>query len=377
MIVVMDADIIVIGLGAAGSYAAWNLACNGVDVLGLEAESLVHDDGAYAGESRLFRAAYHEGAHYVPLLLASRRAWLELADESPAPIFHDTGVLSIGSPADPRIEEVRRSLAEADIPHAVLSTPELAERYPQHQRLTDEIAVLDELGGALRPESAVTEIQRRARAAGAELRGHSPVLALEEAPDGVRVVTATGTLTAKQAIVTAGIWTPRLLPALAPHLTIKPISLTWFAPERPADFSPEVFPAFIRDRGPVHIFGVPTLDGSLVKAGYDAKLGDIAAPEDLGRRLPLAERDRIAHDVHELLPGLPESIARHSVHADIYTADKTPVIGRVSEHVTVGTGYSGHGFKFTPVFGDVLADTALGRTPEFDVSLFAPTRFRA
>lgn len=373
----MDADIIVIGLGAAGSYAAGNLARAGADVLGLEAESLVHDDGGYAGESRLFRAAYHEGAHYVPLLLASRRAWLDLAEESAAPILHTTGVLSIGSPSDPRIEEVRRSLMAADIPHTVFSTSELASRYPQHQQLTDEIAVLDELGGALRPESAVTEIQRRARVAGARLRGHTPVLALEENSDGVRVITAEGTLTAAQVIVSAGIWTTTLLPVLAPHLTIKPISLTWFAPENPTDFAAEMFPAFIRDRGDVHIFGVPTLDGSLVKAGYDAKLGDIATPEELERRLPLAERDRISHDVHQLLPGLPDAIARHSVHADVYTADKTPLIGRVSERITVGTGYSGHGFKFTPVFGDALADIARDRTPEFDMSAFSPARFRS
>ncbi|GAB3300375.1 N-methyl-L-tryptophan oxidase [Pseudoclavibacter terrae] len=373
----MDADVIVIGLGAAGSYASWNLACNGASVLGLEAQSLIHDDGAYAGESRLFRAAYHEGAHYVPLLLASRRAWLELADESLAPIFHPTGVLSIGSPADPRMEQVRRSLAAADIPHTTFTTAELAARYPQHQGLSDEIAVLDELGGALRPESAVTEIQRRATAAGAELRGNSPVLSIEETGDAVRVVTPEGTLTAKQVIVSAGIWTPMLLPTLDRHLTIKPIALTWFAPQNPSDFDPAVFPAFIRDHGAVHIFGVPTLDGSLVKAGYDAKWGDIDAPEHLERRLSAAERAKISRDIHTLIPGLPDGIAKHSVHADIFTADKTPVIGRISDRVTVGTGYSGHGFKFTPAFGDLLADIALGRTPEFDISRLSPHRFAA
>ncbi|PPF82592.1 N-methyl-L-tryptophan oxidase [Pseudoclavibacter sp. RFBJ3] len=373
----MDADVVVIGLGAAGSYAAWNLACNGASVLGLEAQTLVHDDGAYSGESRLFRAAYHEGSHYVPLLLAARHAWLELAEESRAPIFQSTGVLSIGSPDDPRLEQVRRSLAHADIPHAALSTAELRSRYPQHEQLTDEIAVLDELGGALRPESAVTEIQRRASAAGAELRGSTAVLSIEETAGAVHVTTADGTLSAKQVIVSAGIWTPQLLPELAPHLTIKPIALTWFAPENPHDFAPKVFPAFIRDHGNVHIFGVPTLDGSLVKAGYDAKWGDIDAPEQLERRLSVAERAKISHDIHARIPGLPDAIAKHSVHADLFTFDKTPIIGRISERITVGTGYSGHGFKFTPVFGDILADTALGRTPEFDISPFAPQRFSA
>jgi sarcosine oxidase len=370
----MDADVIVVGLGAAGSYAAWKVAEEGRSVIGLEARGLLHDDGAYAGESRLFRAAYHEGAEYVPLLLASREAWLQLQTEGERTLFHPTGVLSIGSPDAPQLEQVRLSLATAGIDHEALATHELRARYPQHGDITDEIGVLDLLGGVLRPEAAVAEIQRRAGLAGAELRGATPALRVEETPEGVHVETEQGILTAGRVIVSAGVWTPSLLPALAPHLTIKPLALTWFCPANPAEFAPDVFPAFIRDQGAVHLFGVPTLDGSLVKAGYDARWGDLARPDDLERHLDPAGLARVATDVHRLLPALPEAISRESVHADVYTADGRAILGPVGARTVVGTGYSGHGFKLTPAFGQALADFALDRAPRFDLSRFSPER---
>ena len=371
----MDADIIVIGLGAAGSYAAWEIAAAGATVIGLESRSLLHDDGAYAGESRLFRAAYHEGSDYVPLLLGSRDAWLRLDEAGSRTVFHPCGVLSLGAPDAPQMQQVRLSLETAGIAHENLGPQQIAERYPQHGRITDEIGVLDRLGGVLRPEAAVAEIQRRATAAGADLRDHQTVTHLEDAADGVLVRTAEGVLRARHVIVSAGIHTPALLPELAAHTVIRPIALTWFAPDDPRPYAPERFPAFIRDLGDVHLFGVPTLDGSLVKAGYDARFGEIRSPEELHRRLDLATRDTIAADVHDLLPGLPPAVARHSVHADLYTPDKRAVLGRIREHVTVGTGFSGHGFKLSPAFGTALADDALQRPSRLDLARFRPSRF--
>jgi sarcosine oxidase len=370
----MDADVIVIGLGAAGSWAAWDAAASGADVIGVEASSLLHDDGAYAGESRLFRAAYHEGADYVPLLLASREAWVRLDAEGDRTVLHPCGVLSIGAPSAPQLEQVRRSLASSGIPHELLGPDELRSRYPQHGDIVDEIGVLDLLGGALRPEAAVAEIQRRARGAGADLRGRTPVERIEETNRGVRVMTPSGVVTARRVIVSAGVWSPMLLPQLAGQTVVKPLALTWFAPDDPAAFAPEVFPGFIRDRGDVHVFGVPSLDGSLVKAGYDARLGDVAGPDALERRLSLADRERIARDVHRLLPALPAAVSRHSVHADLFTRDKRALIGAVSDRIVVGTAFSGHGFKLTPAFGEALADLALARPPRHDVTRFAPQR---
>lgn len=372
----MHQDVIVIGVGAAGAQTAWRLAEQGAAVVGLEGRELLHTRGSYAGESRLFRAAYHEGAEYVPLLMESRRQWQELHEMAARQVFLETGVLSIGAASAPQMAQVQESLQHADLEHEVLSTGELTSRFPQHSRITDEIGVLDRLGGVLRPESAVAEIQRQAMISGADLRDRSPVVSLHEAPDHIAVHLRDGEqLTAERVVVTAGVHTPALIPDLAPHLAIRPISLTWFCPENPAGFTPEAFPAFIRDLDDVHLFGVPSLDGTLVKAGYDAKFGTIGSPEDLPLALDESQRGRIATDVHRLVSGLPPYLARESMHMDIYTQDKRPVLGPVSDRVVVGTGYSGHGFKLSPAFGNALADFAVGRTPRHDLSAFSPQRF--
>lgn len=372
----MHEEVIVVGLGAVGSYATLKLAKRGANVVGLESDDLVHPRAAYAGESRLFRAAYHEGAEYLPLLLDSREQWLQLESQGDRPLFRPTGVLSIGSSDAPQMSQVQRSLEQGDVPHEVLTSSELRRRFPQHAEITDEIGVLDLLGGVLHPEASVAEIQRQALEHGAALRGGARVTSLSEQPDHVAVELNTGELLrAQKVVVTAGVHTPALLPELAPSLTIKPISLTWFCPDRPADFHPDVFPAFIRDLGDLHIFGVPTLDGTLVKAGYDAKLGSIEDPDALPSELTLAQRDSIRNDVSRLLRGVPPHIARESLHMDIYTDDKRPILGPSSERIVVGTGYSGHGFKLTPAFGDAIASFTLDEVPEHDMSRFLPGRF--
>jgi sarcosine oxidase len=349
----MRADIIVMGLGTAGAFAAWRAAQSGASVIGLEAHDLIHPGSAFMGESRLFRAAYHEGADYVPLLLSSRDAWLQLQAEGRRRIFDDTGILSIGHPDAPQLDEVRQSLADASLEHQVLSTDDIRERFPQHGVLTDEVGVLDLLGGVLRPESAMAEVHRRAREAGAELRPHTPVHELRETSSHVEVITDAGTLTATTVIVTAGVHTPDVIPGLADRvgvpLALKPISLTWFCPEDPDEYAPARFPAFIRD-------------------------GDIGSPDQKPTVLTSEQRSHISADVHRLLPGLPPVIARESLHLDLYAPDKRALLGRLSDRVIVGTAFSGHGFKLAPAFGDALVRIALGEPTDHDVSAFDPLR---
>lgn len=372
----MDTDVVVIGLGSVGSMAAWHLARRGVDVVGVDQFGLGHDRGAFAGESRLFRTAYHEGADYVPMLLAARDLWLELERGGERRLFHDTGVLSIGAPEIPQMTNVLASVRGNEIPHVVYEAADLKERFPVHGSITNEIGVLDRLGGVLRPEAAVLEALRQAEAAGATVLGNHEVLGIDSTSDGVSVVTSQTTIRARHAIVASGVWSCRLLPRLSDVLTIKPLVLTWFAPSNPQAFAPDVFPGFIRDLDEVHLFGIPSLDGVLVKAGWADRWDAIAAPEELVRFLGPAEATAVGASVHRLLPSLPSQPSRHSVHMDIYSLDRRALIGRIDPAITVATGFSGHGFKLVPVFGELAADLATGQTPRQGVEMFDPGRFR-
>jgi sarcosine oxidase len=373
-----QADVVVIGLGAAGAFAAHDLAARGARVIGIEPGELVHDRGASAGESRLFRAAYHEGTEYLPLLLESRRRWLTTEQAGQRSLFVDSGVLSIGAPDAPQLRGVLESLDVADLPHEVLTTDELRRRHPQHTGLTDEIGVLDRWGGVLRPEAAVAEIQRQATAAGAELRPHHAAREIIDHGTELEIRTLGGTLRTAQVIVTAGVHTAGLLPEfpeIADALRIVPLALTWFAPEDPSRFRPEVFPAFIRDREEQHVFGVPTLDGSLVKCGWAATYDPIPTPEALPGRLTDAQLTEIGTSVHAFLAELPTGISRHSLHADVYTPDRRPLLGRLGPRMTVATGFSGHGFKMSPALGAAAAAVALDEDPGHDLTAFDPGRF--
>lgn len=371
----MDADVVIIGLGAAGAFAALELGQRGYNVIGLERNALLHDNGAYAGESRLFRVAYHEGTEYLPMLLDSRKRWRELQRHGQRNIFEETGVLSIGAPDSPNLVNVQRSLTEGNLPHEVLEADQLRHRFPQQKDLRDDVGFLDQLGGVLRPEAAVAEIQRQAQAHGASLRPYSEVQAVEERSGAVDVVTSAGTLRAAHVIVSAGVWTPAILPQLTELLTIKPIALTWYAPVDPHQFAPDIFPGFIRDRGDVHVFGAPTMDGSLVKVGLAAEWGEIDSPESLRRRLTTDELDRVESSVQSFLHGLPNGTSRQSVHMDVFTDNKRPIIAKVGDRITVATGFSGHGFKLSPALGLAAATTAVDIESPYDLSPFRLERF--
>lgn len=369
----MDADVAVVGLGTMGSMAAWQLSqTTGVRVIGFDQFGCGHARGAGAGESRLFRTAYHEGPGYVPLLLESRRMWLELERRSGWSLLRQTGALSIGSESLPQMQRVIESVEEHGLPAEVLDGSELAARYPQHRPDSGEIGVIDLLGGALRPESAIRAAQLQAEQAGVRLHTHEQVTSIHPEDRHVTIVTSAGRYTARHVIVTVGPWSRELLPDADSSLVVQRQSLTWFVPKRPELFTPERFPAFIRDTNGVHVFGVPSLDGSTVKAGITPFWEHHETVDSVDRWLAPADIRRIGDAVHDLLPDLGPEPARFDVYVESYVADKTPRImrWRGSPRTTVLTAFSGHGFKMAPVFGRIAAELALTGETTYDVNTF-------
>ncbi|MBL1066058.1 N-methyl-L-tryptophan oxidase [Streptomyces sp. 7-21] len=366
-------DVAVVGLGAMGAMTAWRLARAGASVIGFEQFGLAHDRGASAGESRLFRMAYHEGAGYVPMLRRSRELWDELSRASGLPLFLPTGCLSIGLPDLPPMRNVRRSVEEHGLPHEVLTGAELAARYPQHLALQGEIGVLDVNGGVLRPELAVLAACERARAHGARLLHHTRVdeVRWDERGGGVRIEAGGTRYTARKAVVTAGPWSARLVPFLRGRLTVKPLVLTWFAPSDPGAYAPERFPAFIRDTEGVHLFGVPMLDGMSVKTGFADVWEPLPGPEAFTRDWDEERLRPVSEAVRRFLPGLHPDPVRHDVYLEGYLPDRTALVDWVpesGERVLALAGFSGHGFKLAPVFGQIAADLVLAGGSGFDLT---------
>ncbi|MTD16274.1 N-methyl-L-tryptophan oxidase [Nakamurella sp. YIM 132087] len=357
------ADLAVIGLGTFGSMAAWRATRrSGVRVVGLDTYVGAHSHGSYAGESRLYRSLYHEGSRYVPLLQESDRLWGELEALTGAGLLLRTGVLTVSPPDRPELAGVFASAAGFGLPHEVLDTAELARRFPQHRLSGGEIGVLDPRGGVLRSEAAVHAAQTAARAAGARLHGGNGVTAVDLTTDPVTVHTRSGTVRAGKVVVATGSTRQPLVPVPGlPPLVRRRLLLTWFLADRPADFAPSVFPAFLRDHGPVHLFGAPTLDGATVKVATTDVWGDVPVDQDLPGAPSRRQLSAFGATVAGLLPGLGPEPVRVSVHQDVYTPDRTPlVVSGPDPRAVVVTGFSGHGFKMAPAVGELAVALALG-----------------
>lgn len=355
-----DYDIAVIGLGTMGSMALWRASMlPGRSVVGFEQFGPGHAHGSFTGESRLFRTAYHEGAGYVPMLLRARELWLELEKLAVRELFVQAGTLTVGYERDDAVQNVLTSVRRYDLPHEILSSDELVRRFPQHRVAEGTIGVLDRLGGGLRPEVAVLGALEQATANGARVCSHERVVGVERTGGAVRVTTGGGTLTAGKVIVAAGSWAAMLNPALGAKLAVFPLVLTWFAPRHIGQFVPERFPAFIRDEGDVHFYGAPSLDGYSVKVSPARLLGPVPSVADLPGRLDPAFLSEIGRRAQAFFPDLSPEPVRYSLHHDVFTWNKVPVIDLdESGRVVTLTGFSGHGFKFAPVIGEIAVDLA-------------------
>lgn len=358
-------NVVVIGAGTVGSMALWQLSKReGIDVVGIEQYGRVHSHGSYAGESRVFRTAVHEGGTYVGMIQRSRDLWRELERESGRSIYLEAGCLSIAPEGFPDLVTALGTVQEFGIPHRTLTTEELRREYPQHLVQDGDIGLLDAHGGGLRPEVAVMSSLDIAERNGARLFFNTAVLGIEERADGVVVRTTQGSWLADTVVVASGSWSGRLSPELHDLLRLQVLGLTWFMPRDPGAFVPERFPAFLRDSGPVHFFGAPSFDGYAFKACTNPEWPVFRDPSEVPTSHTREELIKIGQRAAELFDGINPEPVRQSVHHCAYTPDRLPVVDvNASGRVVTIAGLSGHGFKFSPRLGEFAAALATGSSP--------------
>lgn len=359
----MDAEVIVIGCGTMGSFALWRLASRGIKALGIEQFEPGHDRGSGHGESRIIRTASFEGSGYVPLVRSAFALWRKLEEETGASLLTMTGGLMIGRSDSPLIEGTLRSFRGHGLAHEVLQAGELSERYPQHVLRDSEVAVYEEEAGVLRPERAIETAARRAEDLGAKLLRNTKVKRLRETSDGVEVEAGGRTYRARRAIVAAGAWTAKLLDADLP-LAVERQVLAWFPAEDPDLFAPERFPICIHQQDGYEWYVFPSLDGATVKAAVHHH-GRAADPDNLDRKVRREDVEPVSRLVQNSIPGLRQPAVRAQVCMYTNTPDEHFLVGLVPGHkrVVALSGFSGHGFKFAPVMGEIAADLSmLGET---------------
>jgi len=373
-------DAVVVGLGAMGGAAAFHLARRGRRVLGLDRFVPPHDRGSSHGRTRMIRQAYFEDPAYVPLVLRAYELWDELGRECGEVLLHITGGLWLGRPDSGLVAGSLASARQWALPHEVLGPEDIRRRFPVFTPDPDVVGVYEERAGVVSPEAAVAAHLDVAAARGAELRFGEPVARWEETDDGVAVTTGRGVYRAGALVLCAGPWAPDLLPGLGVPFTVERQVQCWFQPDGGVDpFLPDRHPAWGWE-GPDgrFVYGFPAFDGpdGGVKAGLHHG-GATCTPEDVDRTVSDADIDQVVSVLGRCLPTLPSRFLHAVTCLYTNTPDGHFVIGLHPDHpgVAVAAGCSGHGFKFAPVVGEILADLALDGSTRHPVALFHPRRF--
>jgi sarcosine oxidase len=367
-------DAIVVGLGATGSATLRALARRGRRVLGIEQFAPGHDRGSSHGETRIIRLGYFEHPSYVPLLREVYPSWREIEAASGRSLLTITGILEIGPPDS---ELVRGTLASSTLhklPHEVLGAAELMRRYPAFRVPADFVGVLQPDGGFLATEPAVETQVALARAAGADVRSGTRVTRIERSAQGVRIEAGGETVEATAAVVCAGPWLASLVPDMPVRVTRQ--VLAWFRPKQPELLSADVFPVFMVETRHGFHYGFPAI-GDRIKIAMHHHFDETADP-DAGAAPPGARDEAaIRAAVSDVLPAADGPLLAAKTCLYTVTPDHDFIFDTLpgTPRIVIGSPCSGHGFKFAPVAGEILADLALDGATARDISRFRLSRF--
>jgi sarcosine oxidase len=390
----MGYDAIVVGLGAMGSAAAYQLAKRGAKVLGIDRFAPPHSFGSTHGETRITRQAIGEGEEYVPLALRSYEIWREIEAETGDDLLTITGGLimsSAGGAAESHglhgskkfIEQTVECARKYGIAHELLTTDKIRRRFPQFELVGDESGYFENEAGFLRPENCVKTQIELAQKYDAEIHLNEKVLSYQADENGVEVNTDKGKYRADKLIISAGPWVNEFVDEEYRKLfKIYRQVLYWFELQEQADnYLLGNFPVFIWQFGrwsDDFIYGFPALDG---RQGLK-----IATEQHLAETDPDRVNKKVSEDevmemhrkyVAPRLPGLTGRCLKAMTCLYTATPDEGFVIDRHPQHknVLIASPCSGHGFKHSAAVGEILAQLAIDGKTRFDINKFSLARF--
>ena len=369
-------DCVVIGVGGFGSAALDHVASRGASVLGIERFGIAHDRGSSHGHTRVIRQAYFEHADYVPLLLDAYRLWDQLAADSGQLLIDRCGLLLAGHPEGPAVSGTRQAAALHGLDLQDVSTQRLATDFPGFDIPDNFEAVWEEAGGYLFVEDAVAAHIQRAVGHGAVLQTGETVIEWTSRGDSIEVVTDRGRYQAGSLIVAPGSWVPGLLPGLPVSWDIVRKPLFWF-PATTAQYNrTNGAGVFFLETPGGEFYGFPSLDGETVKVAEHTAGVSVSDPLTVDRDVLSVDLPPLAEFLQSHMPGLATDPTRHTVCLYTRTHDLNFIVDRHPEHsrVAIACGFSGHGFKFTPVIGSILADLALEGRTEHSIEFLSATR---
>ncbi len=370
-------DVIVAGVGGMGSATAYHLARRGARVLGLEQFDIPHELGSSHGVTRIIRLAYAEHPNYVPLLRRAYELWRELEAEAGERLLVITGGFDIGEPQTAVVSGSLEACAQHDLPHEVLDGDTLRRRFPGYQLPPSMVAVYQPDAGFLLPERCIVAHVDAALRLGAEVHAREPVLEWGAGEGSVWVRTDRQTYRARRLVVTAGSWARNLVPSLGELAVPERQVLLWAQPLRPELFEPGVFPIFNMEAPEGHYYGFPVFGVPGFKIGKYHHRHERVDPDAMDRQCHPEDEAVLREAIRNYFPDADGPALDMKTCLFTNSPDEHFILDHHPEHaeVSLAAGFSGHGFKFCSVVGEIMAQLALDGHAQLDVGMFRVGRF--
>jgi sarcosine oxidase len=365
-------DGVVIGGGVVGLAAAWHFRRLGPQrVLLLERFPWGHRRGSSHGAARIIRSAYASPAYVHLMRAVTREEWPRLEALAGARLVHPspTCFFGRGTLFETFAETMRAFPDEADL----LSSDKAARQFPELRFEDAAGAIVDRTAGVLAAHRTVEALRRLCGESGVEMRDGSRVLGLESEPEAVRVHMTDGVVLARHVLVAAGAWIGELLPFLSSRLTVARQTIGYFRLEGPAEaMRIGNFPVwgYLGENANDFYYGLPEFEQEGVKVARHLTAGRRDDPEQAADPDPEALEDLRRFAGARFRRPVGERVGAETC---LYTctANEDFIIDRHPEDLRIAfaSACSGHGFKFGPLTGRVLAELALlGKTsvPEFE-----------
>jgi sarcosine oxidase len=360
-----------------GSAAAFHLSSRGCSVIGFEQFNVVHEMGSHSGATRIIRHAYFESPDYVPLVIRADQLWCELEASSGIPLLIRTGGIDAGPSNSTLFQGALLASRTHHLPHEVLSAAEMMNRWPQFQFPEDWQACYDPKMGFLLVDDCIRVHVDAARRHHALIQQNETVQSFEPTGSTIRIKTDRNDYEVSRLVVCAGAWANKILKDLGLPLVVKRKTLSWLRPSKPDDYSPERFPIFLAQTSAGVLYGFPIYGKSGVKIANHHSGGAAESPDDVDRTFHESDADDIKSFAKEHLPGILPEVLDGKVCLYTLTPDEDFVIDLHPSHknVVIAAGFSGHGFKFAPTVGEILADLCLTGTTNHPIQRFRIERF--
>ncbi len=379
-------DVIVLGVGSMGSATCFQLAQRGHKVLGLEQFDIPHELGSHSGQSRIIRKAYAELPDYVPLLERAYQNWKALEDQTGSQVYFRTGLVYFSKPSQPLMKGVHESADKYKIRVNSLTSAETSKKYPQFNIPADYEKLEEPDAGFVTPERSILLFTEQALQRGAAIHTKEKVLEWKRADGNISVRTDKALYTCKRLVITAGPWAGKMIPGMTANLKVTRQMTAWVKPKKWEDFLLGRFPCWVLedDKKPGSFYGFPVLP--VVKFGGPVGLklahhfhGKVSDPDSINR-IPTAEDEADLVDV--LNKFMPQGYAATLVMKTCMytnTPDENFVLDFLpgyDKDVVIATGFSGHGFKFASVVGEIMADLSMNGKTSLPIGFLNASRFK-